>query len=1093
MQKQHSEIQQILLSTHEEIRNLKLAFESHYAPIGNATEGERQRIYSDLHQKLNKLEAETDQKFGKVLQKSLLSSENTINRQPTIQTDNMVALPKIPRSQSTKEFMITNAQRTFSNFAGSSKGFYSQAIINNPNSRYTQDLLRNKYNIKPINTNPERSSSINSSNSRQSSLSRKSIMTAKHTKPIGTIPKAIRDNPYAVPPLTDRDVDYGMMSLVNRGLVPKDFDLTLPLERLGTGMVFKKAVIYNTPREAVNSSTQMAKSPFITTVTSRGDFLSKVKSTRRTEASTSRLFATKRHTQTETQDHNHHLNAKNKHRIPDGAQTDRVSTLSKEIVDTNSGYHFVIRRGKTVREAPEFSAFKLNYFGIWEQIESVLLHLERLLGLHDVKIAYVSGQKLADLSIESARKPALQELLNCIVNKREIERFINHPHMKYYGSNRETLAAIKIQSVWRMHSARKKYKKSNNFFKRLLRVQNCARIFLKHRRTVQEIKLKKDRYRKECDELTEQLKKEWALVSNGPRIEIHLCGLNYDEFQRTTMSKFSQRQNVQITRLFALRDPAVHIIYVTPYTLPSDLIIYYSKVLELCGVTDFKERFSTVTPENQDLFPKHFSLSRTLLYSPKALHSVHDYIKGKRAYLVPSIPSIDDVQLAWRLGIPLLSGNDIVSNEFSKKSSSKKIFEECNIPTPVFVTGFRDEKTFIDKFVQTIAANPTVSTWFIKIDNEFEGRGLAWLNLESIKQLVDVRKGVQEIAEQNHETIKDALLALLPHKLKIAQRGLYRNYYEFVRAFKERGGVIEAAPNAPSSEVHGFGVSFFLAPNGSVKVLGSYDKVTAMDNVTSGYLFPQKSAPGLDLQALCNTVGRALYEKGIIGYCSVDLIAFQENRLNSIILEDKEKRKKSIKYWAVDLNCSMTPITSVIGLFDFLIQGTLDQNTGKYTIALPSETHRDGPIRKKSSDKDALSEKKIHSEEDREKRAFMYFPFLHHPGLSQLDDKLFFQLCRKHSISYDLENKKGTTFVLMDSIQGGTVGLITICRNRRTVINLAYEAVSFLMNISGPIPSKYQESLLETKNDAVLLTEIVNKLKKMQKITSKKSMTQLTH
>ena len=56
----------------------------------------------------------------------------------------------------------------------------------------------------------------------------------------------------------------------------------------------------------------------------------------------------------------------------------------------------------------------------------------------------------------------------------------------------------------------------------------------------------------------------------------------------------------------------------------------------------------------------------------------------------------------------------------------------------------------------------------------------------------------------------------------------------------------------------------------------------------------------------------------------------------------------------------------------------------------------------------------------------MYFPFIYHSGLTSIHYKTFFHLCRLKSISYDLENKVGTTFVLLDNLQTGVLGLLAI-------------------------------------------------------------------
>lgn len=37
-------------------------------------------------------------------------------------------------------------------------------------------------------------------------------------------------------------------------------------------------------------------------------------------------------------------------------------------------------------------------------------------------------------------------------------------------------------------------------------------------------------------------------------------------------------------------------------------------------------------------------------------------------------------------------------------------------------------------------------------------------------------------------------------------------------------------------------------------------------------------------------------------------------------------------FWAIDLNCQMTDYAAACSFFDFLMEGNIDQLTGKYTI-----------------------------------------------------------------------------------------------------------------------------------------------------------------
>lgn len=72
-------------------------------------------------------------------------------------------------------------------------------------------------------------------------------------------------------------------------------------------------------------------------------------------------------------------------------------------------------------------------------------------------------------------------------------------------------------------------------------------------------------------------------------------------------------------RIFRVKDPKVDVIYVSPYTLTSEVFKYYMKILELCEVPDAANRFHLIVPENYVRFHEHLSLSQALLYSPEAL------------------------------------------------------------------------------------------------------------------------------------------------------------------------------------------------------------------------------------------------------------------------------------------------------------------------------------------------------------------------------------------------------------------------------------------------------------------------------------------
>ena len=154
----------------------------------------------------------------------------------------------------------------------------------------------------------------------------------------------------------------------------------------------------------------------------------------------------------------------------------------------------------------------------------------------------------------------------------------------------------------------------------------------------------------------EEFKKRWSSIKKRKRIEIHINSYSISELKRMSMEKFMQRENAQISRLFALRDPNIEIIYVSPFTFTSDIMGYYMKILQIGDIQQANSRFHMIVPENAERFPQHFPLTSMLLYAPKAMKRIRDIIKGRQAYIVPGMVNIEDIKLSIQLTVPILCG-----------------------------------------------------------------------------------------------------------------------------------------------------------------------------------------------------------------------------------------------------------------------------------------------------------------------------------------------------------------------------------------------------------------------------------------------------
>ena len=94
--------------------------------------------------------------------------------------------------------------------------------------------------------------------------------------------------------------------------------------------------------------------------------------------------------------------------------------------------------------------------------------------------------------------------------------------------------------------------------------------------------------------MMERFTAEWPTIRTGPRVIIHLPSLSHPARQRATMPNLDVRQNGQMPRLCAIREPGVDVLYVAPFPLNDDVAHYYTKVLEIGGVADPQKRFKVI-------------------------------------------------------------------------------------------------------------------------------------------------------------------------------------------------------------------------------------------------------------------------------------------------------------------------------------------------------------------------------------------------------------------------------------------------------------------------------------------------------------------
>jgi sulfur transfer protein SufE len=69
--------------------------------------------------------------------------------------------------------------------------------------------------------------------------------------------------------------------------------------------------------------------------------------------------------------------------------------------------------------------------------------------------------------------------------------------------------------------------------------------------------------------------------------------------------------------------------------------------------------------------------------------------------------------------------------------------------------------------------------------------------------------------------------------------------------------------------------------------------------------------------------------------------------------------------------------------------------------------------------------------------------------LKSTHDDAFFKVCRMRGIAFDINNRVGTLFFLVDSIVGGAISVLCIGMTRKKSLEIAVHTLSFIAREFG--------------------------------------------
>ncbi|NXB37050.1 IQCH protein, partial [Eulacestoma nigropectus] len=721
-------------------------------------------------------------------------------------------------------------------------------------------------------------------------------------------------------------------------------------------------------------------------------------------------------------------------------------------------WDIAVHHGAVDQKAPGFLALQQHHHSSWGSIVGFLEHTEKLLKDHAVPLATINGQKLAQIAsdFDFNENPTKSDILSVIKNQSAVEKILNCPGQRCRGQGGAAVAAAEIPRRWRCHGAvlgsgQQQWAAgvlgaSWRSWNHLARVRNALRE-ARHRH-LENFYIR-----------AKHLAANWNRIRTSRRTIIHIPSLGYSQRIREHIPDLALQQNLQMGRLCDILDANVDVIYICPLALSEELLQYYNKLLGLQAavrsgnpedMADLQDRFKILTPEAINSFPEHhMCLATVLKYSPRTIQRLQVLIQSRDAYVVGGVPHQDDLAVADVLQVPLLGSEPAVAQFYSTKSGSKRIFASAGVQTPPGEWDIHSREQLLHALSQLILDNMEVQRWLFKVDDERGGNGTAYCDVISHLECYHwIQKEWQghrpEVWSKSRARelalvkISQELPGLLAQHVQPVNEKRFPTWEKFLQTFLSQGGVIEAFPF--STSITNLTVDLLIEPTGEVTMVSSGDQLHAEGPLrSSGTTIPQRSVDPAVLNSLCSKIGEVCKSKGVLGYFSVDFVAFTH----------PQTREQQV--WATDLDLCYSDQLALTRLLLYVTDGNLDCGSSRLQGPLGSKESRSQWIQHEGTR--PVSKILCFSLQPAPSslRCAVASSQLRHSSLSGISYNLLLHSCKAHGVGFDLQEKQGTVFVLYEDQKRHRLGMITIGEDLQGVL-LTFARNLFIIHqeISAP-------------------------------------------
>jgi hypothetical protein len=468
------------------------------------------------------------------------------------------------------------------------------------------------------------------------------------------------------------------------------------------------------------------------------------------------------------------------------------------------------------------------------------------------------------------------------------------------------------------------------------------------------------------DVLQQGLPEVWRVIGlNEPGESVVVVpSVSLDKIDRGSGTMMQAMEERFLFLLLLLRQPRLHLVYVTSMPIDPTVVEYYLALLPGVIPSHARARLHLVHVGDASERP----LTEKLLERPRLVARIAALVPDRRhAHLVPYTTTERERDLALALGVPMY-GADPRLAPLGTKTGCRRLFAEVGVRHPLGVEDLHGVDDVVDALAHLRSQRPRASEALVKLNEGVSGEGNA---------LVDLRGLPAPGSPGEREQLRHAVERMSFEKPTI-------RYDEYVAKLAERGGIVEEL--ITGVELRSPSVQLRVLPGGDVELLSTHDQLLGGPSGQSylGCRFPADFGYAGRISREALLVGRRLAQEGVLGRFALDFV----------VVRDETGAWES---HAIEINLRKGGTTHPFLTLQFLTDGRYDPESALFLTPTGRERH-------------------LVATDHLESAALR--------GLSVAD---LFDIVARHGLHYDQARQVGIVFHMISCLtEEGRVGLTAV-------------------------------------------------------------------